>query len=153
MYKKVIRLLVASGCLASLALSQSQSSFEAGAARRIITPNPLLPLSGGMGPEKPAKGKQGELMARAIVFRSGGETLALVSVDLLGITSVIGDRARAKVPRIPKDRIVISATHNHSGPDSYIYPDGKGGHTGSIEYLSFVSDQIAAAANEAYDQL
>ena len=153
MYQNVIRLLVASGCLASLALSQSQPSFEAGAARRIITPNPLLPLSGGMGPEKPAKGKQGDLMARAIVVRAGGETLAFVSVDLLGITSVIGDRARAKVPRIPKERIVISATHNHSGPDSYAYPNGSGGHTGSLEYLSFVSEQIAAAVNEAYDQL
>ena len=42
-----------------------------GAAVRIITPNPLLPVSGGMGTPKPAKEKRGELTARAVVLRKG----------------------------------------------------------------------------------
>jgi hypothetical protein len=132
---------------------QSKPSFEAGAAKRIITPDPLLPVSGGMGIPSPAKSKQGELTARAMVFRAGGETVAVVSVDLLGFPSVLGDRARALVPRLAPESILIGATHTHSAPDCYAYPDGKGGHTGSLEYMQFVSEQVAGAINEALDRL
>ncbi len=142
-------------CLAlgSVVGGQTRPAFEAAAARRVITPDPLLPLSGGMGPTAPPKGKQGELTARALVFRAGQETLAIVSLDLLGFPAVLGDQARAMAPRIPADRILIASTHNHSGPDVYAYPDGKGGHTGSLDYMKFVTTQVAAALNEAYDRL
>jgi hypothetical protein len=137
----------------SVVRGQSNASFEAGAARRIITPDPLLPVSGGMGIPSPAKSKQGELTARAMVFRAGGETVAVVSVDLLGFPSVLGDRARALVPRLAPESILIGATHTHSAPDCYAYPDGKGGHTGSLDYMQFVSEQVALAINEALDRL
>ena len=130
------------------------AAFEAGAAKRVITPDPLLPLSGGMGAPVPAKSKIGELTVRAMVFRGdGGETLAIVSLDLLGFPSVLGDRARSNVARIPGDRILIGATHNHSGPDTYAFPDGKGGSTGNVQYLHWVADQTAVAINEAIDKL
>jgi hypothetical protein len=96
---------------------------------------------------------QGELTARAMVFQAGSETVAVVSVDLLGFPSVLGDRARALVPRLAPESILIGATHTHSAPDCYAYPDGKGGHTGSLEYMQFVSEQVAAAINEALDRL
>jgi hypothetical protein len=138
-------------CLAFLTTLAAQPAFEAGAARRIITPDPLLPVSGGMGTPSPSKSKQGELTARAIVFRSGPESLAIVSLDLLGFPSVLGDRVRALVPRIAPENILIGSTHSHSAPDCYAYPDGKGGHTGSLEYMQFVVTQAAAAVNEALD--
>jgi hypothetical protein len=106
-----------------------------------------------MGAPTPATSKQGELTARVMVVRSGPETLAIVGLDLLGYPSVLGDRARALVPRIAPRNILIGATHTHSAPDCYAYPDGKGGHTGSLEYMDFVARQIAAAINEALDKL
>lgn len=139
--------------VALLARAQSQPAFEAGAAKRIITPDPLLPISGGMGAPSAATSKQGDLTARALVFRGGGETVAVVSVDLLGFPAVLGDRARALVPRLAPERILIGATHTHSAPDCYAYPDGKGGHTGSLAYMKFVTDQVAAAINEALDHM
>ena len=139
--------------LAGLAGAQTSPAFEAGVARRIITPKPLLPLSGGMGPTSPVKGKQGELTVRAMVLRSGDETLAVVGLDLLGFPSVLGDRARVLAPRIPADHILIGSTHTHSAPDCYALPDGAGGHTGSLEYMDFVARQAAAAINEALDSL
>ncbi|MBI4905668.1 MAG: hypothetical protein HY820_18695 [Acidobacteria bacterium] len=131
----------------------AQPAFEGGVAKRIITPDPLLPISGGMGPTAPPKGKQGELTARAMVLRSGSEVVAIVGVDLLGFPSVLGDRARAMVPRIKPDRILIGSTHTHSAPDCYAYPDGRGGHTGSLEYMKFVTEQVAAALNDALDHM
>ena len=50
-------------CLMLLHSAYGQSgrpAFDAGVARRIITPDPLLPVSGGMGTPSPAKSKLGE---------------------------------------------------------------------------------------------
>jgi len=135
------------------ATAKAEGGFEAGAAKRSITPDPLLPVSGGMGAPSPVKSKQGELMARALVMRSGAEIVGIASVDLIGFPAVLGDRVRALVPRIAPDRILIGATHTHSAPDSYAFPDGKGGHTGSLEYMDFVVKQVAASLNQAIDQL
>jgi hypothetical protein len=132
---------------------QTNPAFEAGAAVRSITPATLLPITGGMGTPVQAKSKQGELTARAVVFRSGSETVAVVGLDLLGFPGVLGDRARALVPRLKKDQIIIGVTHTHSAPDTYAFPDGKGGHTGSLEYMQFVSEQVAAAVNDALDHM
>jgi hypothetical protein len=66
---------------------------------------------------------------------------------------VLGDRTRRLVPRLAPTSILIGATHTHSAPECYAFPDGKGGHTGSLAYMDFVTQQAAAAINEALDRL
>lgn len=124
-----------------------------GVGQRLITPNPLLPISGGMGPTAPATEKRGELTARAIVLRKGQTTVALVALDLLGFPSVLCDRVRAQTPRIPSANILIGCSHTHSAPDCYAFPDGKGGHTGDLKYIDLVCKNAAEAINEAIDNL
>lgn len=136
-----------------LVIAQPKPSFEAGAGQRTITPDPLLPITGGMGTPVQATSKQGDLSVRALALRAGGETVAIVSIDLLGFPSVLGNRARALVTRLAPERIVIGATHTHSAPDTYAFPDGKGGHTGSLDYMDHVVRQTGAAINEALDRL
>jgi hypothetical protein len=70
-------------------------------------------------------------------------------LDLLGFPSVLGDRVRARVKRIPAANILIGATHTHSAPDCYAFPDGKGGHTGNLAYMDLVCEKTAEAINEA----
>ena len=126
--------------------------FRAGAATRVITPEPLLPISGGMGAPKQATEKRGELTVKALVVSDGGgpeSTVALVSVDALGFPGVLGDRVRALVPRLPPESIVIGASHTHSAPDCYAFPDGKGGHTADLDWLDLVVRRAAEAINEA----
>ena len=149
------RRVAAAVALSLLAWSGSYARAEilAGASVRVITPSPLLPVSGGMGPAKPAREKRGELTARALVLRKGETTVGIVSLDLLGFPSVLGDRVRAKVPRIAPDGILIGSTHTHSAPDCYAFPDGKGGHSGDLAYMNLVCDRAAEALNEALDRL
>ncbi|MBL8848355.1 MAG: hypothetical protein JNG89_01670 [Planctomycetaceae bacterium] len=130
-----------------------QAGFEAGVGKRIITPNPLLPVSGGVGIPQPAEDKQGELTARALVVRNGETTVAIVQLDLLGFPSVLGNRVRKAVPRIPAENILIGSTHTHSGPDCYGFPTPDGGHTGDLDYMDKVCVLAAEAVNEALDQL
>src|SRR5262245_9618563 len=64
----VRHLLVAWLCACTTsAMAPARAEIQVGAASRVITPSPLLPVSGGIGVPKPAKEKRGELTARAIV--------------------------------------------------------------------------------------
>ena len=143
-------------CLVSwtfLGVPEARAGIQVGAAVRVITPDPLLPVSGGMGVPRPSRQKRGELTARALVFRKGDVSVAVVSLDLIGFPSVLGDRVRAKVSRIPPQNILIGSTHTHSAPDCYAFPDGKGGHTGDLNYMDLVCAKAAEAVNEAIDRL
>ncbi|MFO0907348.1 MAG: hypothetical protein U0794_03125 [Isosphaeraceae bacterium] len=151
------RVLLAGGLLLALVAGSipnpAKAEIQVGAAVRNITPSPLLPVSGGMGIPRPAKEKKGELTARAMVVRKGDTTIAIVGLDLLGFPSVLGERVRAKVERIPGKNILIGSSHTHSAPDCYAFPDGKGGHTGDLAYMDRVCTEAAAAVNEAIDRL
>jgi len=127
----------------------SRAEFRAGIATRVVTPNPLLPVSGGIGPSKPTEKKEGELTVRALVLADDATTIAIVSADFLGFPAVLGNKARAQVKGIPADHILIGATHTHSAPDPYGFPNGKGGTDADPKYLYSVCDRIAEAINEA----
>jgi hypothetical protein len=127
--------------------------LKVGAALRNITPSPLLPVSGGIGKPNPAKLKQGELFARAMVIEKGITRIAIVSVDNLGWTSVLGNKSRALIKGIAPENILIGATHTHSAPDAYGFPDETGKSYADMAYLDFCVKQIADAVNEAIMKL
>jgi hypothetical protein len=110
-------------------------------------------VSGGVGPGRPATGKQGELTARAMVFQQGETKVAIVQLDLLGFPSVLAARVHKQVPRIPADNILIGSTHTHSAPDCYGFPGPNGRASGDLKFMDFVCNQAAIAINEALDKL
>lgn len=127
--------------------------FRAGAAVRVITPDPLLPVSGGVGQPEPVTEKKGELFARVAVFEKGDTRIAIVGVDNLGWPAVLGDRSRALVTEIPPENILIGATHTHSAPDAYGFPDARGNTGADPEYLDWCVRQVADAIHEAVSRL
>ncbi|MGE0755872.1 MAG: hypothetical protein AB7F89_11415 [Pirellulaceae bacterium] len=141
--------------LATALISSSLAAEEllVGTGMRVITPDPLLPVSGGMGPSAPVREKRGDLTARAAVFIVGRTQVAFVQLDVLGFPSVLADRIRARVPEIPARNILVGATHTHSAPCCYAFPDGKGGHTGSLEYMERVCQLAAEALQEALTRM
>ena len=127
--------------------------LRAGIAVRVVTPDPLLPVSGGVGPGNRATRKLGDLTVRAFVIESGATRAAFVSADFLGFPAVLGDQARAAVTGVPPENILIGATHTHSAPDCYGFPDGRGGTSADLDYLNMVCQKIADAVNEAVRRL
>src|SRR4029077_17780666 len=81
------------------------ADFRAGIAVRVVTPDPLLPVSGGVGPSHPVTHKEGELTVRALVLEHDGTRVAIVSSDFLGFPSVLGNRVRGAVTEIPGSNI------------------------------------------------
>jgi hypothetical protein len=134
-------------------VSLARAEFRAGIAVRVVTPDPLLPVSGGIGPSKAATNKQGELNVRALVLAEGDNKVAIVSADFLGFPAALGNKARAQVKGIPPENILIGATHTHSAPDCYGFPDGKGGTAADLKYLDLVGARMAEAINEAAEKL
>lgn len=133
--------------------SIARAELQVGVGKAIITPDPLLPISGGVGPGSPSKGKQGELTARAMVFQQGETKVAIVQLDLLGFPSILCARIHKQVPRIPAENMLIGSTHTHSAPDCYGFPGLDGKASGNLEYMDFVCNQAAVAINQALDNL
>lgn len=125
------------------------AEFRAAIAVRVVTPEPLLPVSGGVGPSHPVSKKEGELTVRALVLADDGTRVAIVSADFLGFPSVLGTKVRAKVKGIPPENILIGATHTHSAPDCYGFPEGGI----DLKYVESVCERAADAINEAASKL
>lgn len=128
-------------------------TFKAGAALRIITPEDLIPISGGMGDPVIPTGKKGDLFVRALVLEKGSTRVAIVSIDNLGWPAYLGDRSRRMIKGIAPENILIGVTHTHSAPDAYGFPDEKGKTAADMNYLNWCVSQVADAVNEAVSKL
>jgi len=128
-------------------------SFRAAIAVRDVTPEKPLPVSGGVGPSHPTTKTLGRLTVRALVLENGDTRVALCSTDFLGFPGVLCEKARRQVTNIPPEHILIGATHNHSGPDCYGFPDETGQTSCDLDYLDRVCTALADAINEATDNL
>ncbi len=136
-----------------LAAVNATAGFRAAIAVRVVTPDPLLPVTGGIGPSHAVTRKQGELTVRALVLEEGTTRVAIVSSDFLGFQAQLGNRVRSAVQDIPPQNILIGATHTHSAPDCYGFPDGKGGTSSDPKYLEMVCQRMAESINQAVREL
>lgn len=131
----------------------ASAEFKAAAAVRIVTPDPLLPVSGGTGGSSPVDQKVWDLTVRALVMEQGETRVAIVGADFLGFPRPLGDKARAQVNGIPPENILIGVTHTHSAPCCYGFLNPDGTIAADLDYLDYVCGMIAEAINEAVENL
>jgi hypothetical protein len=129
------------------------AAFRAAVAVRDVTPEKLLPVSGGVGPSQPVTRKLGPLTVRTLVFENEGTRVAICSTDFLGFPGVLCNKVRSRVQGIPPENILIGATHTHSAPDCYGFPDRTGKTSADLAYLDDVCARLADAVNEAVGRL
>jgi hypothetical protein len=105
-------------CLISTATFASAAQLKVGASAVVITP-PTGAAMAGYFDERHSDGVDNDLYAKTIVFDVDGVKAALISCDLLEMPRPIASRAReliAEFAGIPPQRVMISATHCHTGP-------------------------------------
>ncbi|MFA6545541.1 MAG: neutral/alkaline non-lysosomal ceramidase N-terminal domain-containing protein [Limisphaerales bacterium] len=128
------------------------ASLRAGAAAVDVTPRQFpLNMPGGFS-ANPATGAHDPLHSRALVLDDGRITLAMVVVDTLGLASETTADAKAIASRrtgIPVDRMLISATHTHSGPSSNSRESDKNG----FAYRQLLVEGIAESIVRAHGKL
>ena len=139
--------------LCSLSQGLAFGAFRAAVAVRDVTPEKMLPVSGGVGPSQSVTRTISQLTVRALVLDNAGTRVALCSTDFLGFPAVLGDKVRARVQGIPPHNVLIGATHCHSAPDCYGFPDRNGKTGADLAYLDGVCVKLAEAINEAVDRL
>jgi neutral ceramidase len=118
-----VALLLFSPILASLvALPAAAGELRAGVGRADITPPVGTPL-GGYGDRKgaPSTGIHDPIFAKALVLDDGQTRLAIVTTDLVGTNPEMAARV-AEAARIPREQLLICASHTHSGPGAYGKP-------------------------------
>ena len=90
-----------------------------GSAARRLNPPDANPFNGYVM-FKPATAKLDLLFAKALVMVNDTTKVAIVTVDSVGILSDLVDRIHEKAvslgSTIPRDNLVVSASHTHSGP-------------------------------------
>lgn len=132
------------------------AKFKAGAAAADITPSLGGNIVGGFLPI-PARHIHDPLHVRSLVLDDGATKLALVVCDLLAMGREVSDEARrliAERSAIPRECVLISATHTHSACSalgSNRFPDHTGGQLD--EYQQFVARRIADSVQCAADNL
>ncbi len=142
----LLLVLVLSGASAyAVEVDGSPGVLEVGFSQVEITPpvgtimtGPRLPISVGM--EDP-------LMARTLVALSGGNTVVIVSLDLVKIRRDLADAAIAEAAKrtgIDGNTILICPTHNHSSP--FVPMGGEK----NKDYLSTLPGLIADSIEQAY---
>ena len=128
-------------------------TFKAGAAIRKITPDKLIPISGGMGTPVVPTGIKGDLFIRALVLQKGQTRVAIVSIDNLGWPAYLGNRSRKLIKSVAPENVLIGVTHTHSAPDAYAFPDENGNHGADLAYLDWCVKLVAEAVEEAVAKL
>ncbi|HLU99749.1 MAG TPA: hypothetical protein VKZ59_00695 [Acidobacteriota bacterium] len=104
--------------IAAVPTSLSAQSLKVGTSRVVITPPEGHPM-GGSYQTRLNEGTVDDLYAKTLFLESGGERVALVALDLVAISDQVVSQARSLIEDrvgISGDRVMISATHTHSGP-------------------------------------
>jgi hypothetical protein len=103
----------------ALSLASGTPLAGYGSAARRLNPPDVNPFN-GYAMFKPATAQLDLLFANALVMVNDTTKVAIVTVDSVGILRDLVDRIHEKAvtlgSTIPRDNLVISASHTHSGP-------------------------------------
>ena len=108
--------LLSFGFLPAVEAGSSANDFYAGSHKVDITPLRSVYM-GGQSLDRKSQGVHDPLSCRALAMKSGDTTVVIASLDVLGLSFIDVEAVRSGVP-LPKENILITATHNHSGPDT-----------------------------------
>ncbi len=110
-------LLLALGLAGGGARAGEETPLEAGLAVVDLTPAPGVALGGYAARwGRPSLAVHDAVEARALVLRQGDRSVALVSVDLVGVSRRVTELVRRRVADLGLDDVVLTATHTHAGP-------------------------------------
>jgi hypothetical protein len=93
-----------------------ESNLKAASAKVDITPPPDTPVVGHI---RPVSGVRDPLRAGILLLSNEQTRAAMITLDLIGTPTSMVDAVRDAVSKsadIPRENILVAASHNHSGP-------------------------------------
>mgnify|MGYP001773737476 CR=1 FL=1 len=144
--------------LLTLLLVAPAMAFQAGAAKRDVTPPLDRPVFiAGFGDNRTATGVHDPIWVRCLAISDGKTNVALVGVDVIGLfyePDVVAIRQRVQQLAKKPVTVLIAATHNHEGPDTLGLWGPNPFQTGRDEkYMAWLREQIAQCVAEAVERM
>lgn len=164
--KRILLIPVVASCIvlsfiSTDALGDSRlpdSTWRAGVARVVITPEQPMWMAGYAARDHQSEGIMHDLWAKALALEDADGTQAvLITTDLLGFPKELSDQIRDQLESeytLSRARIILNSTHTHSGPvlkDALydIYPLDQKQISTIEQYSEWLADQIVALVGEA----
>lgn len=155
-----LRLLLGALALAATLAAAGETAepaprLKAGAAAVKITPSLTRPVYiAGYENNRVAESVHDDLWARALVLDDGKTRMAVVALDLIGVSNQRVSRLRQQIRSVPPENVLIACTHVHSGPDT-LGLWGPNFATTGIDplYMQRLQDRIAAVVDAAAGSL
>ncbi|HME58691.1 MAG TPA: neutral/alkaline non-lysosomal ceramidase N-terminal domain-containing protein, partial [Terracidiphilus sp.] len=98
----------------------AQTSWKAGVAQVAITPAEPIWMAGYGDRTHPSEGVLRDIYVRALALEAeAGKPSVIVTADLLGFPREVSDAVAARCEKefgLPRDRLVLNASHTHSAP-------------------------------------
>ena len=123
---------------------------HSGAAKSVITPPLGYPMGNWGLRQGVAKGIHRDIHARAVVFGCDGVSLAIVSLEIAGLTNETVQAIKARifqVAGIPIDNVLLNFTHNHTSPDTFVSLPQEW-----MTWTTWLADQVAGCVFNAANQ-
>lgn len=128
---------------------------EVSAAKRVITPPFPMYMRGYAMRTGKSIGVLDELYCRALVLKLEGEIFIWATLDLCRLEEAISDYPRTVMAAkysVPKEHIIISTIHTHSGPDISFEDEGEDRNHRKAVYRDFMMKQLFEAVDECFDR-
>jgi hypothetical protein len=129
-----------------------------GYAQEVITPPLGVQMAGFIG-ERKAEGVHDDLYAKSLYLETQSQKLMLCVLDTLALSLNFTQEVAGYLEEnngIPKENVLIAATHTHSGPEglqctTLVKPDGQTIQIGTLDsdLLSFTFKQTVKSAQNA----
>ena len=101
-------------------LAEERTSWKAGLAKTRITPDKPLWMGGFGARTNVSQGTLQELYAKALALDDGsGRPAVLVTTDIVGFRATVAKNIAERAEKqygLPRDRLILSSSHTHSGP-------------------------------------
>lgn len=146
-------------CLAVAAVAQE---YQAGVGRADITPKEPIRLAGYASRNKPSEGIDLKLNVKALALKdSAGAITLILTADAIGVSRQFTETIAAKLNqkyKIPRERILLAASHSHNTPVGYGNLTDMYGLEGEElavvkRYSEYFEAQALAAADQAIKNL
>ncbi len=138
-------------------MTDRSKKLNAGAAVADITPETSMFLFGYPHVERYSTGVHDRLLSSALYLNDGADGEALfIANDIIFIPKALAHNARRRIEKVTgvkQHRIMITATHTHSGPITVDYLSNRADSTvppADPEYLQRLEDCIVDAAIDAH---
>ena len=137
------------------AFPASPADLRLGRAAVPITP-PIGTPMGGSYALRLSDGVLDELYAKAVVLEKDGARVAMVVCDVVAVSTPVVEEARRLIQKstgLGADQVMISATHNHSGPLMTGRGSRDSAYGGNLEilqkYMATLPEKIAESVRLA----